>query len=32
MTFMRSLCGVTRRDRLKNIDFKTQLGEINIVE
>jgi hypothetical protein len=32
MTFMRSLCGVTRRDRLRNIDLRTQLGEINIVE
>jgi ribonucleotide reductase alpha subunit len=32
MTFMRSLCGVTRRDRLTNTDLRTQLGEINIVE
>jgi hypothetical protein len=32
MTFMRSLCGVTRRGRLRNIDLRTQLGEINIVE
>jgi hypothetical protein len=32
MTFMRSLCGVTRRDRLRSIDLRTQLGEINIVE
>jgi hypothetical protein len=32
MTFMRALCGVTRRDRLRNIDLRTQLGEINIVE
>jgi hypothetical protein len=32
MTFIRSLCGVTRRDRLIHIDLRTQLGEINIVE
>jgi hypothetical protein len=29
---MRSLCGVTRRDRLRNVDMRTQLGEITIVE
>jgi hypothetical protein len=29
---MTSLCGVTRRDKLRNIDLRTQLGEINIVE
>jgi hypothetical protein len=32
MTFMRSLRGVTRRDRLRNIDLRTQLGELTIVE
>jgi hypothetical protein len=32
LIFMRSLCGVTRRDRLRNIDLRTQLGEISIVE
>jgi hypothetical protein len=32
MTFMRSLCRVTRGDRLRNIDLRTQLGEINIVQ
>jgi hypothetical protein len=32
MTFLRSLCGVTRRDRLRNTDLRTQLSEINIAE
>jgi hypothetical protein len=32
MTFMRSLYGMTKRERLRNVDITSELGETNIVE